>query len=128
MNESYQKVYEMHKLSETPYNDFPTILTQDRVVKRAGWIESEKIELLEARSISEQVDAFIDIMYFCFGGLVEMGVKPESIFNIVHKSNLAKVWPDGKIHKDENSKWIKPPSWVSPDAEIESEINKQLKV
>jgi predicted HAD superfamily Cof-like phosphohydrolase len=65
-------------------------------------------------------------MYFALGTLVEMGIKPEKIFDIVHRANMAKIWPDGTVHYNETGKTIKPPSWTDPYKQIESYIQSEL--
>ncbi|WP_188187491.1 hypothetical protein [Nonomuraea sp. SYSU D8015] len=39
----------------------------------------------------------------------------DAAIRTVHAANLAKVWPDGKIHKREDGKILKPPTWTPPD-------------
>lgn len=124
MNNAYEKVKEFHKAFEHPTAEHPTPLTDERIKKRATWMAEEIIELAQAQDVVEQADALADIMYFCLGTFVEMGVKPEAIFNMVHKANMAKLFPDGKVHK-EGTKTIKPPGWTGPEMGIHHEIKHQ---
>jgi predicted HAD superfamily Cof-like phosphohydrolase len=72
-----------------------------------------------------QVDGFADILYFGNGGFVELGVKPDRVFSCVHKSNMKKIWPDGKPHYNEDGKVVKPEGWQPPERFIEKEIERQ---
>ncbi|MCM3257116.1 hypothetical protein M3664_04875 [Paenibacillus lautus] len=78
-----------------------------------------------------QIDAFTDILYFGNGGFVEMGVIPDPIYNLVHNSNMAKIFPDGKPHYNEVGKVIKPEGWeenFAPEPKIEEEIKNQIEL
>jgi len=65
----------------------------------------------------------IDLIYFALGTLVEMSVKPDELFKIVHKANMSKIWSDGKAHTDGDGKVIKPPGWQDPEARIKTAID-----
>ncbi|SDY81634.1 Predicted phosphohydrolase, Cof family, HAD superfamily [Proteiniborus ethanoligenes] len=108
-----------------PYRDTPKLLDSDRVSKRYDWMLEEINEFKEAKDIYEQADAMIDLMYFALGTLVEMGVKPDKIFEIVHRANMDKLWSDGKPHFKEDGKTIKPEGWVDPYPKIKEEIDSQ---
>lgn len=108
-----------------PYRDTPKLLDTDRVCKRYNWMLEEINEFKEANDIYEQADAMIDLMYFALGTLVEMGVKPDKIFEIVHKANMDKLWSDGKPHFKEDGKTVKPEGWKDPYPKIKEEIDNQ---
>lgn len=82
-------------------------------------------EFLDATDVCEQADAMIDLIYFALGSLVEMGVKPDILFAIVHEANMSKLWPDGAPHYGPDGKTIKPGTWVDPYPRIASEIARQ---
>lgn len=122
MRNAYFDVYNFHRTFDHPHNDKPVLQSAERVTARADWLDEEVTELREAITIAEQADAYIDIIYFAMGGLVEMGVNPDRLWSIVHGANMAKVWPDGTVRRREDGKIIKPDGWVAPDALIEAEI------
>ena len=63
-------------------------------------------------SLVGQVDALIDTLYFTYGSFVLMGVDPEQLFDIVHRANMGKIFPDGKAHFDPvTHKILKPDDW-----------------
>lgn len=88
-------------------------------------MQEEVEEFLEAEDVVDQADAMIDLIYFALGTLVEMGVKPEPLFRIVHEANMKKLWPDGKPHYNEDGKTVKPPGWTDPYPALQAEIERQ---
>lgn len=125
MNQDWEKVLQFHQHFAVPVKKFPTLLTEDRVQKRAEWMMEEIEEFQEAATIAKQADAMIDIMYFALGTLVEMGVKPDALFDIVHEANMSKLWEDGKPrYREHDGKVIKPSTWKDPDPRIKKEIKR----
>ncbi|MDR0298515.1 MAG: Cof-type HAD-IIB family hydrolase [Streptococcaceae bacterium] len=82
--------------------------------------------------LTQQTDSLIDLLYFVYGSLVLSGVDSYEIFRIVHKANMAKIFPDGKPHFDSNSgKLLKPDNWkakYSPERDIQRELERQTRV
>ncbi|MDQ0222781.1 putative HAD superfamily Cof-like phosphohydrolase [Streptococcus moroccensis] len=76
-----------------------------------------------------QVDALIDLLYFTYGSFALIGVDPGPIFEIVHRANMGKIWPDGKAHyHPKTGKILKPDHWerdFAPEARIAQEIDRQ---
>ena len=58
-------------------------------------MREEVDEFVESTNVVDQADAMIDLIYFALGTLVEMGVRPAPLFDIVHNANMQKLWPDG---------------------------------
>lgn len=108
-----------------PVADKPTFMDVCRAKKRYNWMLEEINEFLEADEIVEQADAMIDVMYFALGTLVEMGVRPDPLFQIVQDANMAKLWSDGKPHYNAEGKTIKPPTWEDPHEKLKKEIERQ---
>ncbi|GAB2027942.1 Cof-type HAD-IIB family hydrolase [Lactovum odontotermitis] len=83
----------------------------------------------KADALTSQTDALIDLLYFTYGSLVLSGVDPYEIFNIVHKANMAKIFPDGSPHFDSvTGKLLKPDNWqdkYSPEEDIQKELERQ---
>jgi predicted HAD superfamily Cof-like phosphohydrolase len=99
------------------------------VVKRASWMLEELIEFMDANDIEAQVDALTDLIYFAIGTFTLMGVKPESLFNIVHAANMGKLHEDGKPRFDEQGKIVKPAGWeasYAPEPKIMKEVKRQI--
>jgi predicted HAD superfamily Cof-like phosphohydrolase len=117
---------DIHVKFDTPAPDEPVLMSPNAVNRRAEWIQEEVDELLEAETIEEQTDAWIDIIVFAVGGLVEQGVVPGPIMSIVLKSQYDKLWEDGQPRFRADGKWIKPPTWTDPKPLIEAEIKRQI--
>lgn len=73
-----------------------------------------------------QSDGFTDLSYFNEGNFTLINVEPQSLFEIVHNCNMAKVWPDGTIQYNEQGKIVKPTEWQPPEEELEREIQRQI--
>ena len=129
INNEFNMVKEFHIKFNHPVSDAPKILDMDRVEKRYSWILEEINELKEAtknNDIYEQVDAFIDVIYFALGGLVEIGVPPANIFEIVQNANMSKLWDGKPKFRESDGKVIKPPHWEDPHNKIVEAINEMM--
>ena len=96
IDRAWEDVRAFHLAFGYPAPEAPELLHAELVERRAAWIEEEAEELREATSVAEQADAFIDIIYFALGGLVDLGARPERLWDIVQNANMAKLWPDGR--------------------------------
>ena len=123
----YNEVRNFQQAFGHPISDVPVLLTEDRAKKRYAWMLEEINEFLDAvkkQDIVEQADAMIDTIYFALGTLVEMGVKPGILFDIVQHANMSKLWADGKPHYNEMGKIIKPEGWENPHPKLQLAIRK----
>lgn len=74
--------------------------------------------------IAHQADALVDCWYYGLNGFCKVGVNLSKVFDVVHDANMAKRFPDGKFHRREDGKIIKPPEWHEPN--INQEIQNQI--
>lgn len=121
----YSEVREFHQAFGHPISNEPVSLTEERALKRYAWMLEEINEFLDAvkvQDVVEQADAMIDTIYFVLGTLVEMGVQPGKLFDIVQNANMSKLWLDGKPHYNEMGKVINPEEWENPYEKMESTI------
>ena len=124
MDREFDKVKDFHVAFRCPIAEKPVMLTLNRAEIRSEWMQSEIQEFIDSQSVYEQADAMIDLIYFALGTLVEMGVKPDKIFDIVHEANMSKLFVDGSIGSREgDGKIIKPPEWQDPEPEIREAID-----
>jgi predicted HAD superfamily Cof-like phosphohydrolase len=125
-NRYYRQVKDFHIAFSHPASDVPTCLSDERKAARISWMQEELDEYKVASTLYDDVDALIDLIYFTIGTLVEHGVEPDRIFDIVHDANMSKLFPDGKPRYREDGKTIKPDGWIKPEPKIEKEINRQI--
>jgi predicted HAD superfamily Cof-like phosphohydrolase len=95
LNKSFEDVKQFHKAFAHPAPDSPT----------------------------PQSD--LDIIYFAVGGLVELGIKPEALWNIVQNANMAKLH-DGKAVYHPDGKVKKPDDWQEPEPLLRAEVERQI--
>ncbi len=126
MDREWEKVRSFHKVFGHPIGKKPQMLSPDRIGPRCDWMREEIEEFIEAEDIPHQADAMIDLIYFALGTLVEMGVKPDSLFDIVQGANMKKIWADGRVKHREDGKVIKPPEWVDPHEQLVAEIKRKV--
>ena len=121
----FLQVKHFHLVFSHPTAEKPVMQSADRANARADWITEEANEIRDAQTVAEQADGYIDAIYFGIGGLVELGVDPGPLWDLVHGANMAKVQPDGSVKRREDGKIIKPEGWIAPDALIAAEIDRQ---
>ncbi len=122
IDREYQAVKDFQEAFGHPVADKPTYMKGGRAVDRIRWMQEEILEFWEAEDVVGQADAMIDLIYFALGTLVEIGVKPQAIFDIVQNANMAKLHKDGKPRYREDGKIIKPDGWVTPEPQIRDHI------
>ena len=133
MHKLFEQVREFHKAFGHPSPD--TVgFKEARLLLRCKLILEEATEFFAAagyHNIGDQdfsptgekpdmvkmVDGLIDLLYVTYGTLVEMGCDPEMLADEVHRSNMAKLGPDGKPLARTDGKALKPPGWTPPDIE-----------
>ena len=124
INDEFELVKDFHKMFNHRVKETPVLLPEEQVKNRVEFMREEIQEFIDSENVYDQADAMIDLIYFALGTLVEMGVKPKKIFDIVHNANMTKVWSDGKVHyREDNGKVIKPPEWEDPYPKIKAAID-----
>jgi predicted HAD superfamily Cof-like phosphohydrolase len=118
-------VRKFHRVFNHPVADSPVNLTDERAITRSGWMLAELEEFTTAENVVDRADAMIDLIYFALGTLVEMGIQPGKLFEIVQAANMAKLH-NGKPQYREDNKIIKPEGWVAPEPQIAAEIERQV--
>lgn len=127
MDKEWKEVREFHEKFGHPVGEKPRLIEKGRAQKRYNWMLEEINEFLEAvekNDIVEEADAMIDVIYFALGTLVEMGIKPDKLFEIVQSANMSKLWPDGKPHYAKDGKTIKPSNWEDPHNKLKYAIER----
>lgn len=67
----------------------------------------------EARE--ELAKELADLLYVVYGTAEELGIPLQEVFEVVHASNMTKVWDDGLVHYNEFGKVMKPLTYSKPD-------------
>lgn len=125
MNAEWKAVKQFHEKFGHPVSEHPKSLSEERAQKRYNWMKEKLDEFMysvKKQDIAEQADAMIDLMYFALGTMVEMGVYPDKLFEIVQRANMSKLWDDGKPHYAPDGKIIKPAHWKDPHEELRKAI------
>lgn len=79
--------------------------------------------VVDAVDIVEFADACADLDYVVEGARLEFGINGKPIADEVHRSNMAKLGPNGKPLHRADGKVIKPEGWAPPN--IAGELAKQ---
>jgi len=90
----------------------------------AQMVADELEELRMARDEAEQVDALLDICYYCLQHLSMAQVNTGPLWKLVHEANMRKFGPGG-YRRESDGKWCKPEGFVPPDEEIRAELTRQ---
>lgn len=118
-----------------PVNDEPVEhyeLDRQRMAMRLRTIGEEYFELLETAKVKLETmlvstpdpstfdlekagNALVDMMVFIVGTGLEWGIPLDRLWAEVHRANMAKVGPDGKVTYREDGKVLKPEGWKPPD-------------
>lgn len=107
---NFQRVLEFHKAFGAHVADKPELPPQELENMRTALIDEENTELHEAlhqKDIVEVADALTDLLYVIYGFGLSCGIDLDKCFAEVHRTNMAKLGPDGKI--------LKPEGWQKPD-------------
>lgn len=123
MAETKQTIDLVQEFMETFEQECPKLITvfnNKLSIFRLNLLREELAELSAALiegSPEDVLDALTDLQYVLDGAYIAFGLAKykNAAFNEVHKSNMAKLWSDGKVHKNEHGKIIKPPGWQKPD-------------
>jgi predicted HAD superfamily Cof-like phosphohydrolase len=126
MTPQQQMVQDFHEKFEVEINTKPTYFAPQHPTRvlRSKLIREELKEYDDAINEVEIAGALGDLLYVVLGAAVSHGIDLEQVFSEIHRSNMTKVWPDGKIYKNEFGKVIKPESY-SP-ADIKMVLDKQV--
>ena len=104
----------------------------DKIDRRMNLITEEYEEVMEALNFLDRVESGLtsyqikeaktevaaelaDLLYVVYGTAEELGIPLDKVFNEIHKANMAKVWDDGTVHRNNYGKVIKPPNHKKAD-------------
>jgi predicted HAD superfamily Cof-like phosphohydrolase len=90
----------------------------ERAKLRVSLINEEAKEFSDASDqadVVEAADALADLLYVVYGAALEWGIPIDAVFTEVHRSNMSKLWADGKPRYREDGKVLKPPTYSPAD-------------
>ncbi|MFS0884935.1 hypothetical protein [Aeromicrobium sp. 179-A 4D2 NHS] len=65
-------------------------------------------------AVADTLEQIVDL---CLCAGARFGFDMDALFTEVHRSNMAKVGPDGQVIRREDGKVLKPEGWTAPDIE-----------
>ena len=115
-----QQVRSFQKASGQVVNKKPTDLEVKEVKSRYDLMREENIEYQDAglsKNKVEILDACADQLYILLGTINAHGLQDliGPAFELVHKNNMTKVGPDGKVLRNPDGKILKPEGFVPVD-------------
>jgi len=101
-------------------SNHPALAPYRTALLRSHFIAEELGELIEAMAAGDLVeilDALIDLQYFLDGTFLAYGLDgvKELAFAEVHRSNMAKLGPDGEPILNAAGRVVKPEGWEPPE-------------
>jgi len=90
----------------------------------AQMVADELEELRQAKDEAEEVDALLDICYYCLQHLSMAQLDVAPFWKLVHDANMTKFGPGG-YRRESDGKWCKPDNFVPPDDAIRAELQRQ---
>lgn len=121
----FEAVNEFMSAFGHPVLPAPAWPPEERRTLRRNLLMEEIRELSAADSAHDMVefaDALADIIYIVMGTALEHGIPLDKVFALVHKTNMAKLGPDGRPIYRGDGKVMKPEGWVPPTVLIKSEL------
>lgn len=123
MQESQQLCLQFHEKFECYSSPTPTWPPYAVRSLRYVLMAEELVEFQDAafrwyaggESLVAVADALADLQYVLDGTALAFGLDLQTLVREVHRSNMSKVWPDGAVHKREDGKVIKPPTYSPAD-------------
>jgi len=92
----------------------PTQLSTERKEWAINAFIEEVVELDDAETFEDEIDAITDLLYFVLGRFYEMGIDPNIGIAIVHKANMKKA-AGRQVKRGGAADAVKPKGWVGPD-------------
>ena len=115
-----QQVRSFQKACGQVVNKKPTTLEVKEVQLRYDLMREENIEYQDAGLSNNKVeilDACVDQLYILLGTINAHGLQDliGPAFELVHKNNMTKVGPDGKVLRNPDGKILKPQGFIPVD-------------
>lgn len=114
----FSECFELYKTIEKNDNSVETslkIILEKAIEDEKKKQQQNSVPDSETSVIADQADAGADIIYYLANGFSKIGVNLGSVLQTVHQANMAKKFPDGTFHRNQEGKVIKPNNWKEPN-------------
>lgn len=126
-----EKVREFHAVfgglgPRYPQHPLPSI-----ALLRARLVNEEAKEFEQAIKAGDIVNAakeLADLLYVVYGAADAYGIELDTVFDLVHESNMSKLGADGKPVVREDGKVLKGPNFKPAEPEVAGELVRQTQV
>ena len=118
MKRLLEQVREFHEAFDVPILPAAQMPHEERRKLRYRILKEEFEEYVAAENdddLAEVADALGDMAYIIAGTALEYGIPLDRVLDEIHRSNMAKLGPDGKPIKRADGKVIKPDGWQPPN-------------
>ena len=118
MKDAEEKVRAMCRAFSHEIKDTPALPSERTRDFRVLLLEEEFDEYLDAEQSNDIIkiaDALADMCVIILGTAAAYGIPLAEVFDEVHRSNMAKVGPDGTFMRREDGKVLKPEGWMPPN-------------
>ncbi len=118
MHEAIRQVEEFYKVFDIPISKKCQLPDQEARDLRMRLLSEEVGEYFtaeETADMEEIADGLADMVYIICGTALTYGIPLEQVFDVVHRSNMAKLGPEGKPLVRSDGKVTKPEGWKPPD-------------
>jgi predicted HAD superfamily Cof-like phosphohydrolase len=131
MYRQIKDIKEFQKAFGCNVQEQPYIPSKEISTLRISLLLEEVQELVKAKEdedIVEITDAIVDIMYIILGTACEYGVIDylPAAWDLVHRNNMTKVGPDGKVQRRPDGKIMKPENYVKVELKTIFEPNSYI--
>ena len=121
----YDKIQKIRENYGMEYSTVPTnFFCKDKVsINRSVFLCLNLIsEATKNNDIKLCVDNLVLSLYYIIDGLVQQGIYPDSILELMLFDDLQKIWPDGKLHYDDLGRITYPDNYRSISNDIDNEV------
>ena len=126
-----EDIEEFHEKYDLAYRGVSRHLSKEEKEFRIRCLNEELLEYSRANTLTEELDAIIDIVYFAIGTAYRHGFSFYDGWKEVHRSNMEKVRAASKKEskRDYELDVVKPEGWTPPDLKeaVENEQCIELK-
>ena len=118
MREAMALVLQFCEKFGVTYRSRPILPSAEELKLRVKLIHEEANEFDDSTARGDLVgmaDALADLTYVVLQAALVCGIDLDPVFREVHRSNMTKVWEDGTVHRREDGKILKPPTYSPAD-------------